>query len=415
MKIIEVEGKKPIFSFCQDLEESALEQMKVIAKLPFVTHCAIMPDGHLGMEHGAPIGSVIATEDVIVPNFIGVDISCGVSAFKTNLSVNDFTDEKKQMVHHAIARTVPTGFSHNSEKRQEEIEKVYGEKIDKLFDNFKSEAKIANRKDVLEQCGSLGSGNHFQELQHDENNSIYGMVHSGSRNIGYKVCEYFDKIAIDLNKQWYSNNSSIPFLPINSKEGREYIEWMLLCVKFSFLNREIMIGDMINNLRHYFPNLQVITKSIEGVNDDIISISHNYASLEHHMGRDLWVHRKGAVCARRGVIGIVPGSQSTNSFITTGIGNEISLNSCSHGSGRKMGRKEFNIQNQSRMSEIENDLKTKGIVYTKFSKSERGRDKGLYDLSESGDAYKDVISVMESQKDMVSPIVKLTPLISWKG
>ena len=133
------------------------------------------------------------------------------------------------------------------------------------------------------------------------------------------------------------------------------------------------------------------------------------------MGKNYWVHRKGAVLARKGIIGIIPGSQSTNSFITLGLGDEKSLTSCSHGSGRKMGRKEFNVQNQSRVAEIENDMKNKGIVFSKFGKSERGRDKGLYDLSEAGDAYKDVLSVMEQQKDLVKPLVKLSPLISWKG
>jgi len=240
------------------------------------------------------------------------------------------------------------------------------------------------------------------------------MIHSGSRNIGKRVCDYFDEIAIDLNKKWYSN-SSIPFLPINSPEGKDYLEWMNLCVAFSFLNREIMISDIIRNIQYYFPNLEIITKSISGVTDDIISISHNYASMESHMGKNYLVHRKGAVLARAGVIGIIPGSQSTNSFITMGLGNDKSLTSCSHGSGRKMGRKEFNIQNQSRMTEIENDMKNKGIVFSKFNKSERGRDRGLYDLSEAGDAYKDVISVMFDQSDLVKPIVKLTPLISWKG
>jgi tRNA-splicing ligase RtcB len=240
------------------------------------------------------------------------------------------------------------------------------------------------------------------------------MVHSGSRNVGKKVCDHFDEIAINLNRAWYSN-SSIPFLPINSLEGRDYLEWMNLCVKFSFLNREIMIRDIIKDLRHYFSNLEIITKSIEGVDSDIISISHNYASLENHMGKNYWVHRKGAVLARKGIIGIIPGSQSTNSFITLGLGDEKSLTSCSHGSGRKMGRKEFNVQNQSRVAEIENDMKNKGIVFSKFGKSERGRDKGLYDLSEAGDAYKDVLSVMEQQKDLVKPLVKLSPLISWKG
>ena len=417
MNVISVENAKPIFSWCENLEESALEQMRVIARLPFVKHCAIMPDGHLGQKNGAPIGSVIATEDTIIPNFIGLDISCGMSAFKTNLNIADFTDEKKQIIHHAVSRSVPTGFSHNSDKRREEIENLYGVKIKAMLHDCKTyyHGTIATEKDILSSIGTLGGGNHFLEIQYDENGSIYCMIHSGSRDIGKKVCDYFDEIALKLNQKWYSQNASIPFLPIDTQEGKDYIAWMNLCVAFSFLNREIMANDVIKNLKHYFPNLEITTKSIEGVNDDIISISHNYASLENHFGRNFWVHRKGAVLARKGVIGIVPGSQSTNSFITIGVGEEKSLTSCSHGSGRKMSRTEFNIQNQDKMAEIEEDMRGKGIVFTKFGKSERGRTKGMFDISEAGGAYKDVLSVMENQKDLVRPLVKLSPLISWKG
>lgn len=418
MQIIEVEGsKKPIFSYCPGLEESALEQMKVIAKLPFVTHCAIMPDGHLGMKDGAPIGSVIATSDVIVPNFIGVDISCGMSVFKTNLTVADFPEETKKTVHHAIGRSIPTGFSHNTDKRRSDIEASYGSKIKTMLHDCKTyyHGTIATEKDILSSIGTLGGGNHFIELQCDENGSIYCMIHSGSRDIGKKVCDHFDEVALKLNQKWYSQNASIPFLPIDTQEGEDYIAWMNLCIKFSFLNREIMMADIVQNLKHYFPGLEITTKSIEGVESDIISISHNYAALEHHMGRDLWIHRKGAVLARKGTVGIIPGSQSTNSFITMGLGSERSLTSCSHGSGRKMSRTEFNFQNQDKIKDIEDDMKNKGIVFTKFGKSERGRTKGMYDLSEAAGAYKDVLSVMENQTELVRPLVKLTPLISWKG
>jgi tRNA-splicing ligase RtcB (3'-phosphate/5'-hydroxy nucleic acid ligase) len=256
--------------------------------------------------------------------------------------------------------------------------------------------------------------NHFIEMQYDENGSVYGMVHSGSRNIGKKTCDYFDNLAIGLNQKWHAG-SSVPFLPVDSAEGRDYIEWMKLCVKFSFMNRRAMLEDVISNLNHYFPSMRVTTNTIEGVDGDIFQICHNYASLEHQMGKDLWIHRKGAVLARKGVIGLIPGSQSTNSFVTVGLGNAQSLESCSHGSGRKMGRKEFNVRNKGKEKEIEDEMRSKGIVFSKFKKSERGRDKDMYDLSEAGGAYKDVMSVMENQKDLVAPLVKLTPLINWKG
>ena len=240
------------------------------------------------------------------------------------------------------------------------------------------------------------------------------MVHSGSRNFGKKFYDHYKDVAIKLGKMWYSP-SEIPFLPIHSKEGQECLSYMDILLQFAFLNRRVMIDDIIKDITHYFPHFKNITQqSVEGVGE-LINIHHNYASLENHMGKDLLVHRKGAVLARKGTIGIIPGSQSTFSFITIGNGNPMSLNSSSHGSGRKMGRKEFNLQNQSRVKEIEEEMKNKGICYSKFQKSTRGRDNGLTDISESGDAYKDVIQIMNNQIDLVTPLVKLSPIINWKG
>jgi len=240
------------------------------------------------------------------------------------------------------------------------------------------------------------------------------MVHSGSRGFGKKFYDHFKELAIKMCKQWHSN-SPIPFLPCDSKEGKDYLEWLNLLLKFALLNRQIIIDDVTKNIIHYFPHMQNITsKAIEGTGD-LINIHHNYSSLESCFGHNLWVHRKGAVLARNNTIGIIPGSQSTNSFITLGLGNKLSLESSSHGSGRKMGRTEFTIQNQSKIQEIEDDMKNKGIVYSKFQKTDRGRARGMYDISESGNAYKDVLNVMENQADLVKPIVKLSPVINWKG
>jgi len=161
MKTIEnivLANGKPIFSWCPQIEEGAIKQIEDISKLPFVEHCALMPDAHMGMKDGAPIGSVIASRDVIIPNFIGVDISCGMSSFKTNLNVNDFTDEKKHIIHHAVERSIPTGFSHNTDQRREEIEKIFEAKIDTLLNNCHSQTKIADRKEIASQLGTLGGG-----------------------------------------------------------------------------------------------------------------------------------------------------------------------------------------------------------------------------------------------------------------
>jgi tRNA-splicing ligase RtcB len=261
------------------------------------------------------------------------------------------------------------------------------------------------------------NGNHFIEIQKDEGGSIWVMVHSGSRGFGKKFYDYFSDIASKLCRKWHTA-SSVPFFPFDSDEGKDYLEWMNLLLNFAFLNRQIMMDDVVHDILHYFPYMKNITNSVHPNfvgEKKIINIHHNYASLEHHMGKDLWIHRKGAVLARKGVVGIIPGSQSTNSFITVGLGNKMSLESSSHGSGRTMGRTEFSIQNQSKIQEIEEDMKQKGIVFSKFQKVNRGRAQGLFDISETGAAYKCVLDVMENQKDLVNPIVKLSPVINWKG
>jgi tRNA-splicing ligase RtcB len=232
------------------------------------------------------------------------------------------------------------------------------------------------------------------------------MLHSGSRNIGKRVCDYFNSVAKFKNDMWYSNNYDIPFLPIDSLEGKSYLNWMTFAMGFALLNRKAMMEEMKRNLSHYFPSC---------IYDEMINIHHNYASLEHHMGKDVWVHRKGATLARKDTVGIIPGSMGTSSYIVRGLGNKMSLESCSHGAGRTMGRKAFNMLNNTpeKLAEIEKQME--GIVYTKFGRATRGKDAGMKDVSEAPDAYKSIDTIMQNQLDLVEPIVKLTPLINWKS
>lgn len=156
MKTIEIEGKKPIFSWCPDIEQEALDQMIVLAKLPFVEHCALMPDSHLGDL--APIGSVIATNGVILPFAVGTDCGCGLGAIKTNLNLNEFSDDKKKELHHAVERSIPVGFAHNTDNRRKEIEERYKSEIDALFTDFSPVSQLVTRKEISSQLGTLGGG-----------------------------------------------------------------------------------------------------------------------------------------------------------------------------------------------------------------------------------------------------------------
>jgi len=415
MKIIEVPNHKPIFSWCPEIEPGALEQIKNIASLPFVEHISVMPDCHQGAA--GPIGGVVATRGVIVPNLIGVDVGCGVAAFRTNLTLSDIQG-KEEILHHAIERSIPMGFSHNTDKRRTEMRQKYGEKIDYCWKKYLEDSypTIAVLDDFFSQMGTLGGGNHFCELQVDDSQGfIWVMVHSGSRNIGKKVCDHFNKIAEALNKQWHSN-TSIPFLPADTDEGRAYIGWMNMCLNFAFYNRMAMLEEIERNMLHYFPNMKINTKEIGLSVDKIINIHHNYAALENHFGHNFWVHRKGATLASEKTVGIIPGSMGTFSYIVRGLGEKNSLNSCSHGSGRRMGRNVFNqaYNTPEKMKEIENSME--GITHTKFGRatSRKGKDLGMLDVSEAPQAYKDIEDVIANEADLIRPLFKLRPIINWK-
>ena len=414
-KASEIKGNKTsIFSWCPDIEEGALNQMKILSELPFIDFCALMPDAHKGMT--MPIGGVIACRNVIIPNAVGVDISCGLGAVKTNLKLSDFTMEKREELLHSFKRSIPTGFGHNSDKREDEIKVKYEEKVNYFHEkhdiNTKHKPFNENQiyKEIFRQLGTLGKGNHFLEVQHDEEETIWIMVHSGSRNIGKMVCDFFNRVAQDKNKLYFSGiPEEIPFLPAGAEEGHDYIKWMNLCMDFAFLNRKVMLDSCMKDLSYAFKNMKVQLMETH-------NIHHNFASLESHFGQNYWIHRKGATQAFKDTIGIIPGSMGTPSYIVRGLGEKKSMMSCSHGAGRRMGRSAFNVlfNTKEGLEQINDSLKD--ITRLKFEKGKnrKGKETGLLDVSESPFAYKDIDEVMKNQEDLVEPIIKLTPLICLK-
>lgn len=421
MEIIKTEDCKPIFSWCPNVETDAMEQMKIIARLPYVNHVALMPDGHLGQN--MCIGGVVACNNVIVPDFCGVDIGCGMGAIKTSLEKQQLEDKKvcKRLLH-SFSSGIPVGFSHNSDKRFKELISNYKNDYESIFD--KTVDKIVNKhnpismnisQDFFSSLGTLGGGNHFCEIQYDENNNIWIMLHSGSRNIGKKVGDYFNELAAKMNARWYSESRTIPYLPVDTEEGQAYLAWMNFALEFAFLNRKVMLKEVMKSIEYEFKgDVSFITKKeFEDAIDNMINIHHNFASLENHMGKNVWVHRKGATMARDGQTGIIPGSMGTSSYIVKGKGNIHSLMSCSHGAGRKMGRRQFCREMKDKMGEIEKSLE--GVIHSDFSKIEHGKDKGTIDVSEAPGAYKDIEEVINNELDLIEPIVKLRPLICLKG
>jgi tRNA-splicing ligase RtcB len=380
MRVINTE-KVPIKMWLDEIEDGALEQAKNLANLPFVYKwIAIMPDSHQG--YGMPIGGVMATEGVIVPNAVGVDIGCGMMAVKTDLQEIDIETIKSIMGE--IRNVIPVGFNH-----QEENQEWAG------FDSAPDIPIIQKElSSARKQLGTLGGGNHFIEIQKGDDDHIWIMLHSGSRNFGLKTaCEYHNK-AKKLCERWQSDipNKDLSFLPIEHREGREYFEAMKYCLDFAQENRNNMMSRVLDII-------QLKTGARYG---EAINIHHNYAAFEHHYGRDVLVHRKGATKATEELIGIIPGSMGTSSYIVRGLGNPESFMSCSHGAGRAMGRK----QARDILDLIEEQEKMTGIVHGL---------RQMKDLDEAPGAYKDIDVVMENQKDLVEIIVKLQPLGVIKG
>ena len=252
---------------------------------------------------------------------------------------------------------------------------------------------------ALKQIGTLGGGNHFIEIQKGNDGFIWIMIHSGSRNIGYKVAYHYNKKAQEFNDRWHSSvpkNHGLAFFPIEDYTARIYIEEMNYCIEFALANRKLMMNRVINIFK------EMISPDIKF--DKMINIAHNYARIENHFGKNVWVHRKGATSAKKGEIGIIPGSQGTKSYIVKGLGNLDSFMSCSHGAGRTMSRTK--ARNELNLEKEIKNLDKQGIVHSIRHKK---------DLDEAPSAYKDINLVMENQKDLVEILVELTPLAVIKG
>ena len=388
-KIISTE-RVPIKMWLDEPEEGAMQQAINLANLPFVFgHICLMPDTHQG--YGMPIGGVMATKNVIVPNAVGVDIGCGMCAVKTNIEVSGLKREQLTQIMAGIRELVPLGFNHHKERQNESL-MPQGYNIDELV--------IVKREyfAALKQLGTLGGGNHFIELQHDCNGLLWIMVHSGSRNFGLQVAEYYNKKAKKLNELYYSSVSAkvdLAFLPFETNEAHAYYHEMKYCTEFALANRKLMMERI----------QQVVSTTLGNVAyEQMINIAHNYAAWEEHFNTKIIVHRKGATSAKKGETGIIPGSQGTKSYIVEGLGNPESFMSCSHGAGRTMSRAAA-IRNLN-LDEEKRKLDKLGIIHSIRSKS---------DLEEASSAYKDISQVMALQSDLVKIIVELSPLAVVKG
>ncbi len=390
----------------RELEETCKEQAIHLANLPFLHRwVCLMPDTHAGM--GMPIGGVIAAKDVVIPNAVGVDIGCGMAYTETNIPAALLRETETgngnllQAIIGDVMRNVPVGFAHHKT-----VMPCYTmDRAMEEFDRYERDGELLGQLEAgYFQIGTLGGGNHFIELQEDGEGMVSVMIHSGSRHVGKSVCDYFHRIARELNGKWYSqvpDEYRLAFLPTDTDEGKRYLAWMQLSMDFAKENREKMMLAVKAILEKWIGKYTSLNLEFSGD----INCHHNYAALETHYGEEVWVHRKGAVRAGEGERAVIPGAMGSFSYVVEGKGNPESFCSSSHGAGRRYSRK--GAMAAFSCEEVMVDLKAQSVVLGKKNKADVAE--------ESRFAYKDIEGVMERQKDLVTPVKRLKTIGVVKG
>ncbi len=380
----------PVKIWTDDIEEEAEKQLLQLASMPFVfRHVAVMPDVHAG--RGSTIGTVYVSKDVIIPAAVGVDIGCGMAAVQTPFHVSRFEGRLAEL-RHAIERSIPVGFhEHKTPRDQTETWDGWTE-FPKLTPHVQDLFAKAKR-----QLGTLGGGNHFIEICHDENDQVWILLHSGSRHIGKTLADVHIGVAEELMKL---HGITIPhrdlsYLRVGTKDCSQYFHDVLWAQAYARKNRDLMleliaydVARLVNDGAPFVPNRTV-------------NCHHNYMAHETHFGEEVWVTRKGAIRAENGDEGIIPGSMGAKSYIVRGLGNAESFNSASHGAGRRMSR----TRAKATFTTKDMEEQTAGV--------ECRKDKGVID--EIPKAYKDIDAVMKNENDLVEPVAVLKQVICVKG
>ncbi|WP_062269365.1 RtcB family protein [Endozoicomonas arenosclerae] len=385
--------QKPVKIWTDEVEHEALAQMRRVASLPFIyKHVAGMPDIHLG--RGATVGSVIATTDAVIPAAVGVDIGCGMNAVRLSLKAHDLPDNLYQ-IRNDIERTIPLGAGGAHKSEQLAGGSVLAMGLSNILEKHPGISKHGNARKFAKQLGTLGSGNHFIELCLDENDDVWVMLHSGSRGIGNMIGQYFIRLARrEMERhQIHLPDKELGYLKEGSEHFDDYVEAVAWAQDYAMQNREHMMNAVLRSLKH---RLKKFTVTREAIN-----CHHNFVEREIHDGDRVWVTRKGAIRAREGDLGIIPGSMGARSYIIRGKGNAESFCSCAHGAGRTMSR------TAARNSFTQKDLReqTEGI--------ECRKDKGVID--EIPAAYKNIDRVMDLQTDLVEVVHTLRQVVNVKG
>ncbi len=392
----EKNGHKPVKIFTSDVDPQALQQLKNMAALPFVyPHIAVMPDVHVGI--GATVGSVIPSRGAIVPAAVGVDIGCGMNAVRLSLNARQLPDNPKAL-RTAIERAVPVGFDqHARETVKASSLSALDAGIDRIVAKHPGLLKMLRqfRLTWARQLGTLGGGNHFIEICLDETDAVWVMLHSGSRGIGNCIGRYFIELARkDMSREYgHLPDKDLSYLVEGTQHFADYIEAVSWAQDYALLNRREMMRLVVEALKPVLPPFELTREAI--------NCHHNYVERESHFGEEVYITRKGAISAREGQLGIIPGSMGAKSFIVRGKGNAESFCSCSHGAGRRMSRMEA----KRRFSTQDMVEQTDGV--------ECRKDKGVVD--EIPAAYKDIDAVMAHQDDLVEVVHTLRQIVCVKG
>ncbi len=404
--VMNVEAGRPVKMWTRGVpvEDAARAQLTNTARMPFIyKHIAVMPDVHLGK--GSTIGSVVPTLGAIIPAAVGVDIGCGMMAAKTTLTANDLPDSLAKL-RSAIERAIPHGMSPKTRGFKGRDQGSWHDTpsaVDAAWSTLKDEFDVICAKTPRlrhsnnhRHLGTLGSGNHFVEVCLDEEGAVWFMLHSGSRGVGNVIGTHFIEVAKQDMRRHFINlpDQDLAYLSEGTEHYDDYVQAVGWAQQFARLNREVMMQNLIAAVR------TVITKPFS-THVEAVNCHHNYVQKETHFGKDVMVTRKGAVSARPGELGIIPGSMGAKSFIVRGKGNPESFNSCSHGAGRTMSRTEA----KRRYTLADQVRATEGV--------ECRKDEQVID--EIPMAYKDIDAVMHAQRDLVEVVHTLKQVVCVKG
>lgn len=379
-----------LLNWASILEDNTREQAERTAQMPFIhPHLALMPDAHLGM--GATVGSVIPTDNAIIPAAVGVDIGCGMIAVRTQFTAEDVAGRPLDVLHGQISRSIPLSAGGRNQKIRASAEP----RIAELRDMPGAGQADAEARHWPQQLGTLGSGNHFIEVSLDEADRVWLFLHSGSRGVGNRLAQKHIKVAREqcARRHIQLPDRDLAYLVEGEPEFDRYVEALRWAQRFAYLNREEMMDRCVDQLGRFL--------GTEVERTETVNCHHNYTERETHFGREVWLSRKGAISAREGQLGLIPGSMGAASYVVVGKGNVPSLMSSPHGAGRNFSRSAA----RKRFTRKDLDARMTGIAW--------GHSDAF--LDEHPDAYKPIDQVMADAADLVEVRHTLRQIVNVKG